>query len=186
VKCERQVRAQGGLALFSVDEALKKPHPRHGTIKREGLLRVIIGEASIADAKTIAAVHVAARQMAMPWLPALHTPDEVHWYFKTMVLPVERVLVAREGVKVVGFVSVNQAWLNHLYIAPDHWGVGVGTKLLDTVRADTDYFQLWVFQGNTRARQFYSSRGFSEREMTDGHRNEENEPDVRMDWVRPD
>jgi GNAT superfamily N-acetyltransferase len=165
---------------------MKKPHPRHGTIRTEGLLRVIIGEASIADAKTIAAVHVAARQMAMPWLPALHTPDEVRWYFKTMVLPLERVLVAREGVKVVGFISVNQAWLNHLYIAPNHWGVGLGSKLLDTVRADIDYLQLWVFQRNTRARKFYSSRGFSEREMTNGHSNEEREPDVRMDWVRPD
>ena len=102
-----------------------------------------------------------------------------------MVLPFERVLVAREGVKVVGFISVNETWLNHLYIAPDHWGVGLGTKLLDTVRADTDYLQLWVFQKNTRDHQFYSSRGFSKREITDGYRNEENEPDVRMDWVRP-
>lgn len=146
---------------------------------------MVIGEASIADAETIAAIHVAARQEAMPWLPALYTPDEVRWYFETMVLPEERVLVAREGVKVVGFISASQAWLNHLYIAPDHWGAGVGSTLLDRVRADTCYLQLWVFQRNTRARAFYSSRGFSEREMTDGHRNEEREPDVRMDWVGP-
>jgi GNAT superfamily N-acetyltransferase len=147
---------------------------------------MIIADASIADAETIAAVSIAARQMAMPWLPTLHTPDEVCWYFKTMVLPSERVLVAREGAKVVGFISVNQAWLNHLYIAPGHWGVGLGTKLLDTARDDIDYLQLWVFQRNARARNFYSSHGFSMREVTDGESNEESEPDVRMDWILPD
>lgn len=168
-----------------LDQTVRKPQPRKVIIKTERLLRMIIDEASITDAETIATIHVAARKRAMPWLPALHTPEQVRWYFETLVLPVEKVLVAREGLQTVGFISVNQRWLNHLYIAPDHWGTGLGTKLLDTARADADYLQLWVFQRNTTARRFYSGQGFFEREVTDGHDNREKEPDVRMDWIRP-
>jgi|SRR6056297_108392 len=182
--CGKGFVSWSGYSLLSLDHAVKKPQPREGTINTEWLLGMIIDEASIADAETIATIHVAARQRAMPWLPALHTTDQVRLYFETMVLPIEKVLVAREGLQNVGFISVNQGWLNHLYITPDHWGVGLGAKLLDAARADADYLQLWVFQRNTSARRFYSRRGFCEREVTDGQENEEKEPDIRMDWVR--
>jgi putative acetyltransferase len=148
---------------------------------------MIVDEATSADAKMIAKIHRTARQTAMPWLPVLHTPEEDLWYFKTMVLPVEKVLIAREGANAVGFISVGQdGWLNHLYIDPDHWGAGFGTKLLKAARSDSSYLQLWVFQGNARARHFYSSHGFREREYTDGQHNEEKVPDIRMDWRRDD
>ncbi|MDD7969943.1 GNAT family N-acetyltransferase [Roseinatronobacter alkalisoli] len=147
---------------------------------------MIIEEALFADAKTIAKIHRTSRQEAMPWLPVLHTPEEDIWYFKTMVLPVEKVLIAREGVHAVGFISVNQGWLNHLYITPDRWGSGFGTKLLQAARSDLSYLQLWVFQKNARARHFYSKHGFCECEFTDGQNNEEKVPDIRMDWARDD
>lgn len=120
----------------------------------------------------------------MPWLPVLHAPDAVRRYFETMVLPVEKVLVAREDMRAVGFIAVRHGWLNHLYIAPDHWGTGLGTRLLDAARADESHLQLRVFQRNARARHFYLRNGFREREPGDGRDNEEKVPDVRMDWVR--
>lgn len=143
-----------------------------------------IDKATRADATAIAQIHRAARQKAMPWLPALHTPEEDHWYFETIVLPTETVLIAREQIRPVGFISLHKGWVNHLYIAPDRWGMGFGLKLLETARSDLDHLQLWVFQKNTRARQFYSNRGFCDRESTDGHDNEEKMPDLRMEWSR--
>jgi GNAT superfamily N-acetyltransferase len=145
---------------------------------------MMIGEASSADAKAIAQIHRAARDQAMPWLPVLHSPKEDLWFFKNMVLPLEKVLIARVGKQAVGFISFDQGWLNHLYIAPDRWGMGLGTKLLEAARSDVSHLQLWVFQGNAMARQFYSKHGFCEREFTDGQRNEEKVPDMRMEWMR--
>lgn len=96
----------------------------------------------------------------------------------------EKVLLAREGSKAVAFIAVHRGWLNHLYIAPDHWGAGLGRQLLETARAEARDLQLWVFQRNERARNFYARHGFAERERTDGQANEEKEPDIRMEWVR--
>jgi len=145
---------------------------------------MMIDTATLADAVGLATLHRTARQAAMPWLPVLHTPDQVVWFFKSRVLPVERVWVARDAKQIAGFIAVHEGWLNHLYIDPGHWGGGWGTKLLDVARADTGRLQLRVFQQNTRARHFYACRGFLERELTDGQNNEEGMPDLRMEWIR--
>ena len=145
---------------------------------------MIIDKASSADANAIAQIHRTARKTAMPWLPVLHTPDEDLWFFSNKVLPVEKVLIAREKTQPVGFIASHQGWLNHLYIAPDRWGWGLGNRLLEAARSDLDHLQLWVFEENTRARHFYSEHGFCEREFTDGRGNEERVPDLRMEWSR--
>lgn len=145
---------------------------------------MIIDKATPTDASAIARIHRVARQKAMPWLPVLHTPEQDLWYFNTMVLPVENVLIVREKKQPVGFISFHQGWLNHLYIAPHRWGFGLGIGLLEAARSDLDHLQLWVFQENTNARNFYSKHGFLEREFTDGRGNEEKMPDLRMDWSR--
>jgi putative acetyltransferase len=145
---------------------------------------MIICKASSAEATAIAQIHRKARQKAMPWLPILHTPEQELWFFSTVVLPIENVLIAREETRPVGFISSHQGWLNHLYIAPDRWGLGLGTRLLAAARSDSDHFQLWVFQENMKARQFYYKHGFREREFTNGRGNEERVPDVRMEWSR--
>jgi hypothetical protein len=44
---------------------------------------------------------------------------------------------------------------------------------------------LWTFQVNGPARRFYERHGFIAVERTDGHGNEEREPDIGYIW-RPD
>ena len=120
----------------------------------------------------------------MPWLPVLHAPESVLSFFKNSVLTSEKVLIARDEMQVQGFISGKDGWLNHLYVAPPYWGQGVGARLLDTARSDLEKLQLWVFQGNIRARRFYFQRGFCACEFTDGQHNDEKMPDVRMVWTR--
>ena len=145
---------------------------------------MIIAAASLSDAEAMARIHRAARRTAMPWLPVLHGPQAEHRFFRDLVLPRETVLVARTGGRTVGFVSVDGGWLRHLYVAPEHWGGGAGTRLLDAAKAGRSALQLWVFRGNRRARRFYAERGFRDCEFTDGRRNEEGVPDLRMAWFR--
>lgn len=138
--------------------------------------------ASVSDARAIARLHRASREAAMPWLPVIHSPDEELEFFRNQVLPDQAVIVADNMDQVAGFAAYTHGWLNHLYVAPDAWRGGIGSELLRQVQAASSSLQLWTFQGNTTARRFYARFRFEEVEFTDGRRNEEKMPDVRMVW----
>ncbi len=145
---------------------------------------MIVTKAATSDLAPIARIHRHARQQSMPWLPDLHTADEDYWFFETIVFVNETVFIANINKKAVGFISYKGDWLNHLYIDPQHWCQGVGTGLLETVKASSNRLQLRTFQQNQTARNFYKTRGFVEREFTNGQDCEEKLPDVRMEWCK--
>ncbi|MFT4041278.1 MAG: GNAT family N-acetyltransferase [Thermomicrobiales bacterium] len=139
--------------------------------------------ATLADAQTIAEIHLAARRAAMPWLPEVHTDAETHFWVANVMLPQQEVWVAEVAGAVGGFAALHEGWLEHLYIAPAHQGIGLGSALLDlAMERSPEGLQLYAFQGNTRARQFYEARGFVAEAFGDGADNEEGAPDVRFRW----
>ncbi|WP_267640807.1 GNAT family N-acetyltransferase [Haloarchaeobius amylolyticus] len=92
-------------------------------------------------------------------------------------------VVATEGDDVVGyayaawtdtsrFVDDDEAELVELYVHPDHWGQGIGTRLLAAaeaaVPADRTSLVLATPAGNDIGRSFYESRGFTVRERRAG------------------
>ncbi len=133
--------------------------------------------ANLADAAQIARISRMAREVAMPYLPDLHTPADDLAFF-TSELESSNCQVAIVDGEVVGFACVRDGWLNHLYVAPDFQGQGIGSALLALFGDSIEQF--WVFQRNTKARAFYIKHGFVEVELTDGSGNEEQEPDVRF------
>ncbi|MGB9987395.1 N-acetyltransferase family protein [Salarchaeum japonicum] len=62
------------------------------------------------------------------------------------------------------FVDPSEAGLKELYVHPDRWGEGVGTRLLerglDSLPEDTDALVVEALAGNERAQTFYTRRGF--------------------------
>jgi ribosomal protein S18 acetylase RimI-like enzyme len=78
--------------------------------------------------------------------------------------------------------AFGDGWLEHLYVHPDHHRQGTGSALLDKAKRSGPSLQLRAFQRNTNAIRFYEHHGFQIVEATDGSRNEEREPDVRMRW----
>lgn len=105
-----------------------------------------------------------------------------------------RVLVAWDDTSARGFIAfgpTNDSELPErtgevyaLYVDPAVWGRGTGARLLgaasaDLARAGRRAAVLWVFEANTRARQFYERCGWS----TDGGQRTEREnfdlPEVR-------
>jgi GNAT superfamily N-acetyltransferase len=119
----------------------------------------------------------------MPWLPILHTPEEDGTFFSGQ-LAGGRAWVAVDHDELVGFAIASPGWLDHLYVRPDRRGSGIGSALLARAQADQPAgLELWVFARNASAREFYSRRGFVEVRATDGHGNEEREPDVLMRWL---
>ena len=137
------------------------------------------------DAAQIAQIHRLARAKAMPWLPVIHPPEDELDYFARTVLPQEQVRVIDRDGQIAGFVAFQDAWLNHLYIHPKLWRTGLGSMLLAEAQTAAPSLQVWTFEQNTPARHFYIRHGFQEAERTNGHRNEEKTPDVRLIWTRP-
>ena len=135
------------------------------------------------DAEAIAEVFVAAREATMPYLPELHTHADIRRWIHDVVLAQSDVWLAEEDGVAVGFAALGPNVLEHLYIAPDHLRMGVGTKLLEVAKRERpEGFELWIFQKNERARRFYEHHGLELVELTDGSGNEEREPDARYAW----
>ena len=144
----------------------------------EAVLRPAGGE----DAEGIAEVNPASRRAAaMP--PGVHPDHEVRAWLAGR-LGVDDVWVAEVDGTIVGYARFTETWLDDLYVTPGSQGQGIGTMLLDLVKAvRPGGFSLWVFERNTPAQAFYTRNGLVEREHTDGSGNEERAPDLRMEWV---
>lgn len=145
---------------------------------------LLLRPATADDAPAVAAVHLAARS-ASPMPPAVRPDVEVSAWLASRVGGAggDEVWVAEVDGAVVGYARFTRTWLDDLYVAPGHAGQGVGTALLDLVKARHPRgFGLWVFVANEPARAFYAARGLVERDWTDGSANEERAPDIRMEW----
>jgi GNAT superfamily N-acetyltransferase len=145
---------------------------------------VIVRTATQEDAAAIAATHVAAWREAYRGI----IPDSVlsglsleqrrsRWEATiARMCPPESVLVALDGGNLVGFAYVcgsadedprdGVGELDGLYVAPDRWRLGIGTRLqqraLDALTGCG--FQragLWVLEANERARRFYEHTGWA-------------------------
>jgi GNAT superfamily N-acetyltransferase len=112
-----------------------------------------------------------------------HTPEEDWAYFRK-VLERGPVWAAESGGELVGFCAARRGWIDHLYVAHEWHGQGIGRALLAITLAGRTRVRLWTFQGNLRSRAFYRRQGFVEVRFTDGHENEEKEPDVLLEWRR--
>lgn len=133
------------------------------------------------DAPALGAVHIQAMR-TLTFLPQLHTTDEAVAWIATEVLPREQVWVSEADGDLAGYIAYTEAWINQLYVRPDHHGRGVGSALLAHVLAFRRPKQLWTFQQNLRARKFYEDRGFVLVKLTDGSGNEEKTPDALYEW----
>lgn len=133
------------------------------------------------DVEAIVQVHLASRAAAaMP--PGIHPEHEVRAWLTERHRHDEMWVAEGEG-GIAAYVRMTATWLDDLYVAPDRAGQGIGSALLDVVKAQRPQgFCLWVFEMNTPARHFYARQGLVELERTDGRANEEKQPDVRMAW----
>ena len=138
------------------------------------------------DAGEVTELYLATRRAAEPAMPPqIHSPESVLAYMTGAIVDKEVWVAERD--EVVGFAVLAPAFLDALYVGPDHQGLGIGTALLDLAKARRpDGFALWVFASNGPARGFYHRHGLVELEHTDGSGNEERCADVRMAWPGSD
>jgi ribosomal protein S18 acetylase RimI-like enzyme len=137
----------------------------------------MIRDASPDDAAALAEVHVTSWQEAyrglidQAFLDSLDVADRTEAWDRILRQHRARVLVAEDDRGVVGFCTVGQSsddgWgeVFSIYLSPDHWGLGVGRRLLAfgeqaLSEAGEKRALLWVLDTNRRARGFYERQGW--------------------------
>lgn len=143
-----------------------------------------IRPAEFPDSEGIARVHTLSWQSAyrglLPdeWLDALRWEDrKVRWDAILSTTTRGKVFVAvNNRNEIIGFASIGPSRdeeidqervheLYAIYLAPEHWGKGIGTSLLRAVMKEVPdtakRLELWVLEDNSRGRRFYESQGFT-------------------------
>jgi len=148
------------------------------------MAEVELRRASVGDSGEIAALFRLSRKAALPYLPELHTKAEDHAFFRDSVFATCELWVAALGSVLVGLFAFRVGWIDHLYVHPAHHGCGIGSALLLRAKETQSRLELWTFERNLNARRFYEARDFRCVRLTDGHDNEEHEPDALYQWTR--
>ncbi|MGE0715945.1 MAG: N-acetyltransferase family protein [Alphaproteobacteria bacterium] len=145
--------------------------------------RLILRDGAPADGAAVAALFLAARRAAMPWLPALHSDAETRAWIDHVVLAKLRVRIAETDGEIAGFLARDGGHVDHLYVAPDRQRSGIGSALLAEAQAEGIPLTLHVFARNEAARRFYRGHRFVEGPVGNGTDNEERLPDLVMTWT---
>ncbi|MCD9874013.1 GNAT family N-acetyltransferase [Streptomyces guryensis] len=141
--------------------------------------------ASAPDAAAAADVWLASFAAALPTVVSPRSADEVHGYFRDVVVPLRETWVADAGADdgIIGVMVLHDDELSQLYLAPDWRGRGIGDRFVALAKERSPRgLSLWTFQVNKPAHRFYERHGFVAFEYTDGSGNEEQEPDVQYVW----
>ncbi|WP_377845753.1 GNAT family N-acetyltransferase [Bosea sp. UC22_33] len=146
---------------------------------------ITIERASPRDAGEIAALYLASRAEALPYLRRVHSDDEVRGWITHVRLATGETWVAREAGRILGFLCLDGEDLDQLYLLPGEVRRGIGSLLLAKARERSpERLHLFTFQRNAAARAFYERHGFQLVDLNDGDRNEEGEPDALYAWRR--
>lgn len=147
---------------------------------------MIIRRAGLYDMDALARLHRDTVRRALAFLPELHTPEEDLTFFRDRLYVDFDIWLAEQDRRVLGYIALRGGFINHLFLAADYMGRGLGRDLLDLAKGEYAELSLWTFQANTRARAFYEKHGFVAAQLTDGEDNEERLPDVYYVWKRAD
>lgn len=154
---------------------------------REALIHengeVAIERATARDGAEIAALYLASRAHALPYLRRVHSDADVRNWIEAVMLANGETWIARSGgthprLHDAEWRGARPALPAARTGAPRH-------RLAAARHAKTrspGHLRLFTFQRNQPARVFYEAHGFSAVEMNDGSRNEEREPDILYAW----
>ena len=136
--------------------------------------------ATTEDCSEIADLYFDIRQDTVP---SVHSVEDIEGWLRQSVIPQGTSHVWVESSVITGWINVREGWVDHLFCRRGATGQGLGSQLMEFAKAQSpNGLELWTFQVNEGARRFYRRHGFVEVELTDGSNNEENAPDVRLQW----
>ena len=152
-------------------------------VGRAGEIAVLTRGATLDDAADVVRIFHAARG-EMRYLPHLHSKEDDTGLLSNLIRTGHVQIVEIEG-GIPGFIVVNDGWLEHIYVEPEHQGRGIGTHMVRIAKAFSPTgLKLWVFEANLGAIAFYEREGFTLRAQRSAAEadNEEGLPDRLYEW----
>jgi GNAT superfamily N-acetyltransferase len=116
------------------------------------------------------------------WMPRMHTRAEEIAFADRLIAQNWVNVFERTGIE--AFIARQGSKIHALYVSSPAQGHGIGTRLVNHAKSQNDTLELWTFQKNLRAQQFYTRHGFIEKSRTDGRGNDEKLPDIHLKWQR--
>jgi putative acetyltransferase len=97
--------------------------------------------------------------------PEIDFAARVAWWrarWNNELVATASIIVAEQAGALIGFVTIDgEAYLDQLVVAPEHWGEGLATALVDEAkRLSPERITLKVNKDNARAIRFYERSGF--------------------------
>ena len=85
------------------------------------------------------------------------------------------------GQPINGYISYNPDWLQVSALYVNKRGKGLGKILLDRLKSDYNYLQLWSHEFNNSAHNFYRREGFQFKNRKD--RGSDGIPELQFEWI---
>ena len=136
------------------------------------------------DFETVTKLWFEAMDVAMPGLTGRlgHTLEDAREFFKNVVSVENELWVYETDGEPVGFLGLQEGFIDRLYVHPAYHRRGIGQALLDHARMLSPH-HLWLYThvANSIARVFYEKNGFIA-ENFGMSPPPESEPDVEYHW----
>lgn len=142
-----------------------------------------IRTASEADALAVAELWLRSRRAAEGVPAPAHSDDAVRSWFQDVVVPAGGLWVATRGTALTAMMVLEAEWIEQLYVAPEAWRQGHGSRLLRFAQSSRNELLLWTFAANAPARAFYERHSFQASGPVSSD-NEERQPAVLYRWAR--
>lgn len=83
--------------------------------------------------------------------------EQIKNYFGyvSRLIPKAEVYVYEMNGEVVGFVGLSDQSIQGFFVEEQYQGLGIGTRLLNFIKSNYEYFDLMVFEKNVKAIEFY-------------------------------
>lgn len=117
---------------------------------------------------------------------SIHSFEDHVFFLNNNLVKNNKVYLAIEasGEQVVGILACNEKWVNQLYVHTQYQGRGVGNRLLNLAKQQSEgRLFLYTFEVNKKAQKFYERNGF--RIVVRGNDNEEQLEDIKYEWTKP-
>lgn len=85
---------------------------------------------------------------------------ENNYEYVKSILPKAEILVYTINENIVGFIGLNDNYIEGIFIKKDFQGKGIGTELLKYLMKEKEKLSLRVYEKNSKAIKFYTNNSF--------------------------
>lgn len=118
----------------------------------------MVREFKIDDLEQIMKIWLNENIKAHNFIPKNYWED--NYEYVKEILPNAKIYVYEINNKIVGFVGIEEQYIEGIFVDSKHQNDGVGKELINQVKKENLNLKLSVYEKNTNAIKFYKKQGF--------------------------